>query len=251
MKKLMIVAAATALVGVASAFDCQLVTPNTPSVQTAAVHAWKFKGKTTEGVKVGKTIAGSSGSDCVIGTPSTTDTCYIRVPASLAIQGYTYICDNCCDAFKAGTAGYTAAEFYATKPHKSGLTSTITFDVAHIIGKTAKQYEAEGDATFVTTAQGISEQYALRFAGLGSYDLKKGTPTSISGNFAGKVTSPYYVDSRTHVCAPADYWTCAPIFAGDPTAASVAYGTWSVKYNSSASKKFLNGVKVALPAWAR
>jgi len=251
MKKMMIVAAAVALTGVALA-DTPCVIGPTPTVTNAAVYAWKFTGKTTIGQLVSsKTVY--TGSNCQLGSNSVTQ-CAIRVPGSLAIQGYIYYCDNCCSAFESGSAGATiptTLSFYMTKPFKDVFsTADIAIDVAHIIGKSATQYETKGVATFNTVAP--SEKYTLTFAGLGSFNKSLKVPSSVSGNFAGTLESPYYVANGK--CIPADYWLCEKlpnlVFACQPTDPSVAYGTWSVKYNASASKAYRNrGALIKLPAW--
>lgn len=243
MKKIMFAAVCAA--SIAALADCT-ITP----VHQAAVYAWKFTGRTTQGVPVTQVSGGSSA--CVLPNNSAPQACYIRVPAALAIQGYTYICDNCCESFKDGTGGWTLSQFYITKPHQSGLNTTINFDVAHIIGTTKAQYEVLGKATFTTTLAGLSEQYALTFAGLGTWSRQLDGPVAISGNFAGSLTSPYYVNLQKHICAPADYWNCALVLAGHPEEASVAYGVWSARYNAAASANYRKGGYTAqLPAWAR
>jgi len=255
MKKLMIAAALLAAAGAqAASSPCQYDTPETPVVTNAAVYAWKFTGKTTIGTPVITKIAGTPAGDCGWGGSSArTDGCVLRVPGSLAIQGYIYYCDNCCEIFKTGTDEATVAEFYMVKPYQAKIVRpTITFkqNATHIIGKTPTQYEAVGNATFNAQKQGAGALVEVAFAGLGSYNYKSQVVTSISGNFAGTLTSPYYV-SRLE-CGPADWWTCALDYAGKPDDPTVAYGTWSAKYNASASKKYRsNGTRIAIPAWAR
>ncbi len=252
MKKLMLAVAAATLAG--GVFAACTITPDAVTTN-AAVYAWKFTGKTTIG-QIVKTTTNGIGSNCTLSS-NTVTTCAIRVPGSLAIQGYVYYCDNCCDAFASGTAGATITptkSFYMTKPFKDIFTAVdISIDFAHIIGKSATQYETKGVATFNATEPSV--KYTLTFAGLGSFNKKSGykVPTSVSGNFAGTSESPYYVAKG--VCIPADYWLCDPLpttmtyacAASDP---SVAYGTWSVKYNASASKKYRNsGTLIKLPSW--
>ena len=251
MKKLMLVAAVATIAGVAVA-DCEL----TPSVTTnAAVYAWKFTGKTTVGALATYTIAGGTASNCQLDNGPTKDACAIRVPGSLAIQGYTYYCENCCDSFASGTAGATIHAFYMTKPFKDIFTTEdVTIDFAHIIGKTATQYETKGVATFNSTDPSV--KYTLTFAGLGSFNKKLRVPSSISGNFAGTAESPYFIGwvgtgkDKTWECIPADWWLCDTLkFAGAPSEASVAYGSWSVKYNASASTRYRKGYTITLPKW--
>jgi len=255
MKKLMIAAAAAALVGGAYAAAPCSFDPDPVTVTTnAAVYAWKFTGKTTIGSPVSTTVRGTPAGDCGFGgTDTTTDTCVLRVPGALAIQGYIYYCDNCCEAFKTGTSEATLAQFYMLKPYQAKIVApTIKFtqDATHIIGRAANQYEAVGEATFDAQKTGAGALIKVQFAGLGSYNYRSAVVTSISGNFAGTLKSPYYV-SRT-LCAPADWWTCSLTYAGKADDPTVAYGTWSAKYNATASRRYrANGTTIAIPAWAR
>lgn len=270
MKKLMIAAVAAAMIGGAYASTCSDPGPDPikPSkgcgVQTL-VYQWQFKGKTGAGaiIKESETtnIPGTQGGTCVDGTPAdkvVTGTCeVVRVPGSLAIVAYSYLCDAECNAFEPAAQNMLVtpfkSQYYATKPLKSlvapyRLTSDKgTFikaiDVAHVIGKKANQYELAGQAEFDFPADDIGQKYALTFAGFGSYDQKNERVTSVSGNFAGLQTPPRYAKTGCggERCPPADWWNCCPLsFAGAPMDASVAYGSWSVKFNSSATKKFEN-----------
>ena len=144
----MLIAAVAAVAGAYA--DCQLDTP-----KEAAVYAWKFVGKTTVGALASYKVAGTVGNNCNLGGGTSTSACAIRVPGNLAIQGYLYYCENCCDAFQSGSAGATipaTQSFYMTKPFKDAFSQAdITFGESHhIIGKSATQYEANGVATFTT-----------------------------------------------------------------------------------------------------
>lgn len=240
MKKLMVAAALTAMVGGAYA-ACNDVQPNTP-VQPAAVYQWKFSGKTGVGV----VIRGTSGHDngCADDTPPTGAE-VIRVPGSLKVTAYTYICDDECWNFGTYLVNPTAAQYQLSKPYRSNVYSDsfiAAVDCAEVIGKNKSQYELAGDAKFVTRAGDVGPTYTyeVKFAGFGGYDKKRGRITSVSGNFAGLQTPPRYNGTVQGLakCPPADYWDCQTLtYANDAMHASVAYGTWSIKYNSSASKK--------------
>jgi hypothetical protein len=251
MKKIMIAMVAVGMAGATFAANNCTPDPQTPkTTDYAAVYAWKFTGKTTTGVIIKSKDVKVPSSNCVPGTTVKGDECAVRVPGSLAIQGYTYICNTCCDVFKDTTGAVDPDKFYMTKPFKQGLTTAMAIDVAHIIGKTAKQYEAEGTVKFTVNNSGINQVYDLTFAGLGNYDQNKKIPTSISGNFAGTVKGPYYVSSTE--CVPAAWWECDSFVlpTGDATEASVAYGSWSVRYNSGASNTYAKkGTAVKLPSW--
>ena len=83
--------------------------------------------------------------------------------------------------------------------------------------------------------------------------------TSFSGNVVGTVSKVYYpkaVNVGTEaaprwICPDAGYWLCAPGACGtevkvDP---SVAYGTFAIKYNASASKKMAAGTLPSIPSY--
>lgn len=242
MKKILVAALAAASVGSTFAACADLPGPS-PVTPDAAVYAWQFKGKTGTGVVIKGTkdiVVNSTCSDSV--TPGQGAE-VIRVPGSLAIQAYTYICEDECATFEQNLANPTKQQFYATKPFKSAQYKNVTWNtvtLAHIIGKSATQYELAGVAKFAFSGVDPQETFELTYAGFGSYDKKNGRVSSVAGNFAGTQTPPRYPGKAagiTESCPPADYWTCAIVYAGAPNDPSVAYGTWSVKYNSAASKK--------------
>ena len=246
MKKLMIAAALAAVVGGAFA-ACK---PGDPDpIEDAWVYTWKFSGKTTTGVLVSYTINPSG--NCKPGGGGT-EACAIRVPSALNIQGYTYKCLPCCGEFT-GLAD-DGEVFWTTKPQKELFevtnakklfTEGLTIDFGHVIGKKAKDFELKGQFAAATSDSG--ENYDFTFAGLGKYDLKNTRFSSVSGNFAGEKINPHYLKYIAGVgCPDADYWVCdGSDYAGAPTDPTVAYGSWSAKLNSAASKKFLkNGTLI-------
>lgn len=249
MKKLMI--AALAVASVAGAYAA--CTPGkAPVIQDAWVYTWKFTGKTTTGALVTYTI--NSTGNCAPNKGGTYG-CAIRIPASLNIQGYTYKCLPCCGGFTE-LAG-DGEVFWTTKPQKELFaintdvkeylaTEGLVIDFGHVIGKKAKDFELKGQFTGSTSDSG--EKYDFTFAGLGKYDLKNTRFSSVSGNFAGEKVNPHYLKwvEAFDGCPDADYWLCdGSDYAGAPTDPTVAYGSWSAKLNSAASKKFLkNGQRI-------
>lgn len=254
MKKLMVAAAAAALAGSTFAICAD---PGTGSDDRgpcpAAVYQWQFKGKTAVGVilKGGTTI--TKGSTCVDGSSSTYCAEAVRVPGTLAITAYTYVCCDECTLFASNiltpAADGSGDQFRLTKPAKTVVYNNTKFikglPVANVIGKNANQFEMGGTAEFnVTDPKDMTQIYKLTFAGFGSFDQKNGRPKSVSGNFAGMQTMPKYPGKATIQgatgcvdtwCPVANYWNCGSELKGDKS--SVAYGTWSIKYNSAASKK--------------
>ena len=242
MKKLMIAAAVLAVAGAQAA--C-LDAPGTPDVAAPAdVYVWQFTGKTSTAVLIKNTT--STGGGCV-DVVTSTDACAIRIPGTLAITAYTYICDDECWQFDTLLAN-SPVQYLATKPWKSATYNTgseWTINVAHVVGKAKNQYELEGTVKFpFTNASDLQEVFELTFAGFGVYDKKNGRMTSVNGNFAGTQTPPRYngvvkVDAQTTLaCPPADYWNCQTLdFARAPEDPSVAFGNWNVRYNATYSKK--------------
>lgn len=74
----------------------------TPATPTGWVYKWKFSGKTTYGVKTAKVKTASQNLCGYVPTESDCNTCAVRVPASLKIEGYTWACAPGCgsDAFE-------------------------------------------------------------------------------------------------------------------------------------------------------
>ena len=247
MKKLMIAAAAVAMIGAAQAEGTACTIAPTPA--DAAVFVWKFQGKTTAGVAAESIIGATA---CNLGTP---EVCAIRVPAALAIQGYTYICENCCEAYTEDgwKNQFATGTFFLAKPFKSSLeVNTDSKATGHIIGKKASQYELFGN--LIVKSLDPEVKYDLTFAGLGTWNKSKVLPTAVSGNFAGTAEAPYFIGyiGKQLVCINADWWLCGSYsYAQKPDAKSVAYGAWSMRYNSTASKNYKKGITIALPAWVR
>ena len=226
MKKLMILAAAAAM-GVSAFGACSYIEPTKPNKAAAWAYKWKFSGKTTKAVV----------SNC--------DKAITRASASLKIQGWSFYCEPECGDFEAMEADEV---FWQTKPYKTLLAGGVTFEVANIIGKKGKNYEAAGVAEF-------GDLYALTLAGLGKYDSKNARVSSVKGNFAGVAAAPSLTEYNKATCGydgvVSKVWPCC----GCPTddAASVAYGKWSIKYSKSYAKKYAAGTLKAAklyPKWA-
>ena len=237
MKKIMIAAAVAAMGAAAFGANCA---PDTPAKDAAWVYQWKFTGKTTAGKK-----AAVKGNNSVC-NPTARAACTYRAKASLTIQGYTMACNPGCgsDAFE--TFAEQLEVFYMTKPWKASMSGGVSTELSHIIGKSKKQYEAAGTASFTENAEGVT--YALTYAGLGKYDLKNSRVKSVSGNFAGTASQAWAYNLKKDLCIKAGYWDCVTL-ALVCDAPTVAYGKFSAKYKKSASKKYVNGKTPKLPSW--
>lgn len=244
MKLMTMIAAVLAVGGVLA--DCSY-----NSNPTAWVYKWKFTGKTTYGtkpqrVKTVQSLCGYNGG----GSESA---CVVRTPSSLKIEGYTWMCEPGC-----GSDGFEMFPevneiFWQKKPFKASLAGGVAAEVSNIIGKNAKQFETAGTATFTEFInEGTIQEgtYTFTYAGLGKYDQKNGRVKSASGNFAGFLNQPHYITKE--FCGNAGFWECGTPLTLECEGKSVAYGKWSVKYQKSASKKFLSyGRLPKVPSWAK
>ena len=98
--------------------------------------------------------------------------------------------------------------------------------------------------------------YNLMFAGLGSFDTKKGIIKNVSGGVAGYVTGDptiqvcdYLYAGLVDLCEDFDA-ICDDLVESDGSQGLAAYGTWKMKY----SKKIAGGTKSIasyLPAFAK
>ena len=231
MKKLMIALAAAGLVGGAFAGNCE---PDAPSNPDALVYQFKATVKTTKGAPA-KWLA--SGSTC---TPGSSAEGVIRLPDSTKFQGWIYDCTPTCNLLDTGKAVVWDSK---RKAQLTDATFSTTF--LNVMGK--KQTDAEWAWTFAGAAAysaDISQAYALTGSGLGKYS-KKGYYTSFSGNFAGKADASYYL-AKNAACDPSQIWKCDDL-ATLADSETVAYGSWSVKYSSSASKKYTKNGYLKLP----
>ena len=251
MKKLMALAA---LAAAGAAFGaCEYVPPETPVKETAWVYKWTFTGKTTYGVKPATTTTKAVTGLCGYKSEGSTTTadCAVRTPASLKIEGYTWVCTPGCGSIAFAEQFAEVNEiFWQKKPFKASLAGGVSTEFANIIGKKAKNVEAFGTASFTEFVDGSIQEgtYTLAYAGIGKYDTKNSRVKCCKGNFAGLLNQPHYI-SKT-VCTNAGYWTCEDLSL-DCLAASVAYGKWNAKFKKSASKKYLNkGITPKAPSWA-
>ena len=235
MKKLMIAAAAAAVVTGAFAECGDPVIINNPT--GAQVYKVSFTGKTTIGVP-GKSIVIAN----LCGDPDQIDGCVVRVPGTLKIEGWIALCDPACgtilDTFNA--PNYQA--WWQTKPYVADIPDgAIAWDLINIIGKKATDAEAAGKFSgTVTYAANTTWAIAdLQFAGFGKSVNKGGAWSyfnSFSGDFANAPVASWYIKGnvceQTHVYDP-----CTLAVNCDETPNTVAFGKWAMKYDSAASKK--------------
>lgn len=241
MKKLMIAAAMVA--SAVSAFG-YCGDPDQPDVTSRQVYTYKFTGKTTKGVW-GK----AAGNLC--GDP--TEACVQRIPTKMKIQGWVALCDTKCSTIIDTMAAPAAKAFWMTKPYKGDIADAATgLTLLNVIGKKPSKAEAAGVFTgTVKFAENVEWALGdgLTYAGLGKYNKKNGTYSKISGNFAGQPVASWYVGKGE--CAQTSVWDCETLSMDcDNKPNTVAFGKVTIKYSSSATKKFYKGKTPKTPSYA-
>ena len=243
MKKMMtgVVALCAMFVGVGTAFGaCEYVKPD-----TGWVYKWKFSGKTTYGTSSKSKVAAG-----MCGYPG--GTCVVRCPASLKIEGYTWVCSPGCGSEGFEMFSEVNEVFWCKKPVKASFAGGIATEVCNIIGKKADKCEVAGTATFNEFCKGDVPGgiYEFTYAGIGKYDKKNSRVKSASGNFAGVLKNPVVIENCSGV--PTGVWSCDSLSLLCDEKPSVVYGKWSVKYQKSASKKYFSkGQLPKFPSWVR
>ena len=251
MKKLMIAAAAAAMVGGAFANLCD----DEPAETAAcAVYNVKFTLKTLDAKLV--KIKGTTG-DC-----GSTDgqNCVYLDNATRTIDGIIWDCDASCGTLN--TDAMKVALWEAKS--KTGIGDRLTlvdsgevdsndnpimvyeaadlpFGLINRYGNKAQKVQAAWELADLPLCSGTNEfgTVTLAATGFGMFDAKKELVKSISGNAVGMFTEP--LTRKYTGCGDpmiADLCTEFSNWCDDGEAADtlVASGTWSVKYNASLSK---------------
>jgi len=220
MKKLMMFAAAMTIVGGAFA---QCGDPEIPEVNCALVYDVKASVKTTVGdSKAGYTVA----SNCGDSTNIAAATCFRKI-GKKTLQGFLFTCDCECDAIE-------SADMYLwNKKEKVFESGSMSWDFINIIGK--KQKDVEGSWKITLDGTGSLGAGTIYGAGFGKWDSKKEIVKSLSGNFAGYLEAPECDDELS--CDAAAAYVCTDLLTPDSSLDTAAFGTWSIKYSSSKSKK--------------
>ena len=256
MKKLMIAAAAVAMIGSAFAdaqvYEYKLSLKSTTCKEAKAVNSYL--------TKMGLYIKG--------------DEIVYRTPASLTIKGVSWGCE--CDEALAGVWGTTenndnawhGLTFWNTKNGNflGGVYNGVEFewDMLNRIGKKAS--EVELSFTIVPSGDATDDNFELKLAGAGKITDKiaillddEGKPdevsdcnsyiSSVKGSVAGFVNPEAgiivcnYCEEYEVGCDVYQFCDCGDDLSDDTR--TVAYGTFTMKYNSSASKKLRTSAKIA------
>jgi hypothetical protein len=240
MKKLMIAALAACAFGAYADNTCA---PG-EVVEVAPTLVYKFKATVYTPKGISRTEAAVPGSVCAPDSGTEASTAVIRAKDKTKFAGWIYDCNGTCSTLKTGSMVAWDSK------RKSQLNDAQIGDgFIHVIGK--KQKDAEWMWGFRGTATyNMEANYELVLAGFGKYSAKKGFYTSFKGNFAGTVDAVTYAKAKTlEGCNPAGFWLCEDLTTLVDDEAGVAYGSWTVKYSKSASKKFAKNGYLSVPKY--
>ena len=225
MKKLMI-AAAVAAMGFGAFAEC-----GEPDEEVVADCATVYK----FAASVKTTVAKSSKVKVECSDPETL--CY-RATGSQKYEGVVFNCEcECTDKLDDFTW-----VIWCKKTAAAAIADVETLQLNRI-DKSTKKVEA----AFTLTADYLCEVTA---AGFGTFDTKNDRITKISGNFAGVAQAPFCSAKCANPTAAYGFGMCDAIedeFDGQ----TIAYGTWSLTYNKSLSKKYAVAGKYStiMPTW--
>ena len=248
MKKLMIAAAAAAMVGGAYAKSACTPEPVCP-VDVARVYQVQMNVYTTKGV-VQPSVAISIGSACV---PGETKCLVKRGKDKTVLRGYVYFCSNACELkdYSAVFADVRRRAFFED--------AEFAWDFLNIMG--VRNTDAECAWTFEGTVAYDKErqqEYALRGAGYGTFNTSAFGFNNMSGYFAGTASASYDLKSKLIPvaedaedttpcnCQPSQVLFCDTFGKLDyDDENTVAFGAWKMKYNQNVTDAYLKqGVAV-------
>lgn len=224
MKKLMI---AAAVAGIASGAFAQNSCSPTPGV---LVYDVSMTVETTKGV----VAKAGSGSICTPGGSSGGTGCTVlRTKDKTKFAGWIYDCTDTCDLVAQGSV-----LMWDSKRKYAFTSAAFATDFINVMGTNKKdaEWSWEFTGTVDYSANGFGTQdYTLRGSGYGKFNGKY--YTSFSGKFGGYVTPSFDLSNKS-CCDPSGIWLCSDLTTLDNSVNTVAFGTWSVKYNGSASKLY-------------
>ena len=247
MKKLMTFAAAMTIVGGAYAQSegpsCEL---DIPTGECASVYDVKMNLKTA--VSWIGSISQVVGSECNLGTEKV-PTCF-RKPGKASINGYVVLCDcNPCGFLD-------EAEWVLWTSKWTGGEKKVYFDdvaaqtlLFNHIGKKTGDVELSMGVSFwggEIALAGFGKWGTLKMKDQYKVNVKYPGLKSASGTLAGIIDPPCCVSKG--FCGPSWAYSCGDFVDKSDTLSTVAFGTWSLKYNKSASQKYEKGTLVYPPA---
>lgn len=278
MKKLMIAAAAVAMIGVTEA-------------ATPYVYRMEMKIKTTQGASCEKEAA----AGCFLGSDG-----LVRVADNYNVRGFLYGCWQVCghllalgnsqpntwklldnDPTQQGEIFWDTVHHWTILPKdattavwNSGNTAPVKFTFMDVIGAELDQSEtlfvfsgkaaipnSEPKAATDPAPTYVYNEFNMMGAGFGEYSNVSNwwAWTRMSGNMAGQMTAPYVVQkgNNTYIQngAQAQGLNCASATCGGTTVAgaTAAYGTWTIALDKTLSTaygtKYGKAIKPYIPSW--
>ena len=218
MKKLMFVA--VAVLAAAAYADCGK--EPVPQGECAEVYNVVMSLKTT--VCKCKALTTKTAVPC--GKETSTECVAWREVASKKVEGVIWSCGCTCIDYAGASIEDPDGQLFWIAKDKIILNDEIEIDHLYRIGK--KNEKVEFAANYG----------ALRLAGTGSFDAKNMKVKSVSGSVAGLWLAQYDCADETLSSYCPNYGICDLDLGVDET---VAYGTFTIKYNASTSKKFAAG----------
>ena len=242
MKKLIIAAAAAAMVGGAYA-ACERCTVEQ---DVARVYKVQMNVYTTRGARLTATSV-IGGSNCDRGTKTSCQV--IRGKDKTMFRGYVYVCENICEISE-----YHA--LFADVYRRVWLDDAeFTWDFLNVIG--GRSTDAECAWEFKATSnydEDRAQEWDIRGAGYGKFIHSSYSYfDNLSGYFAGTASASY--DLRSKPTGEEDDCTCHPsqvlkcdnvdglAFEDSDT---VAFGAWKMKYDAEIVKSYLRNGDVVL-----
>ena len=220
MKKLMFVA--VAVLAAATYADCGK--EPVPQGECAEVYDVAMSLKTT----VCKCKSLSTKINVPCGKEKITACVAWREVASKKVNGVIWACGCTCIDDTGSSLQWPDEQLFWIASDKIILQDTMEVDHLYRIGK--KNEKVEFAANYG----------ALRLAGTGTFDAKSMKVKKVSGNVAGLWVGPLDCSDDSGAICP-NYDLCDPDPEAPQVDETVAYGTFTVKYNSSLSKKYADG----------
>lgn len=202
--------------------------------------------KTTKGAAAMQAFV--AGSNCERGE----DSCFVyRTKDTTKFSGWIYDCTATCNTIANGSVIVWDAK------RKVAFEDGAAFNTMfiNVIGK--KKSDAEWAWAFggaVKYDESRSQDYVLTGAGFGKFS-SKGYYTSFSGRVAGTASPSWDLKTSTTkascACSPSQVLSCSDLSTMVDGIETVVFGTWSAKYDASASKRYTKDGYLKIPSYAK
>lgn len=239
MKKVMFALMCAFSAMTATAATCtpdEVVTPD-----VTLVYKVRVKLTTTKGLNKTSTYT-EGGSVCAPGETVTSQNVMREVDKTV-IEGWIYDCVSTCNTIESGSI-----VLWDVKRKVQILDPAIASEFLNVIGKKKNKAEWCWALTGTTDFGPASQELTLNCAGTGTFSVKKGYFDTISGTCCGMMSAPYDTSSKHPTCEPSQVWKCSDL-ASMTDENTVAYGTWTVRLNKTASARYAKNGKLECPKY--